>query len=293
MPAAPRALFTRGVAGRSWTRGLTRGPHMRKSMGPLKAEDDASGTSRPGSQDGLLAPAKNLEIGIKQRLVACVQYGVISVSLTLFNRAVFSIYRFNFPGLFTMLQMVLTVFYLGIFHLCGYVQLGRITRASAIKVRSLPGAARAQVAQVFSSSRASLGPVSPLLRFGDVAFAASGRRAFRGAHHSLGGASRSCRRGRGGAHCGVWYPANCAVCGRGCLRAPSLAAPSPLPRAPRARGRGPPRTAAAIRALRGCRLACDSLCATWIVEHVVANWVQPFRHCFGDARCRGRGPVGK
>ena len=33
-----------------------------------------------------------------KQLTACLSYGTVSVSMTLFNKAVFSIYQFNFPS---------------------------------------------------------------------------------------------------------------------------------------------------------------------------------------------------
>ena len=33
-----------------------------------------------------------------KKLTACLSYGTVSVSMTLFNKAVFSIYQFNYPS---------------------------------------------------------------------------------------------------------------------------------------------------------------------------------------------------
>lgn len=33
-----------------------------------------------------------------RKLTACLSYGTVSVSMTLFNKAVFSIYQFNYPS---------------------------------------------------------------------------------------------------------------------------------------------------------------------------------------------------
>lgn len=40
----------------------------------------------------------NLDQQAVKKLTACVSYGAVSVSMTLFNKAVFSIYQFNFPS---------------------------------------------------------------------------------------------------------------------------------------------------------------------------------------------------
>ena len=38
-------------------------------------------------------------------LAACLAYGTVSVSITLFNKAVFSTYHFEYPAFVTMLQV--------------------------------------------------------------------------------------------------------------------------------------------------------------------------------------------
>lgn len=43
------------------------------------------------------------------RLTACLQYGAVSTAITLFNRAVFSVYNFNFPATVTLLQILVSV----------------------------------------------------------------------------------------------------------------------------------------------------------------------------------------
>ncbi|KAK9803490.1 hypothetical protein WJX73_008278 [Symbiochloris irregularis] len=49
------------------------------------------------------------------RLLACVAYGGVSVSITLFNKAVFSVYRFPYPNLVTTLQILVSLLYMAIF----------------------------------------------------------------------------------------------------------------------------------------------------------------------------------
>ena len=46
-----------------------------------------------------------------RKLTACLSYGTVSVSMTLFNKAVFSIYQFNYPsfGAFYLPQSPLEV----------------------------------------------------------------------------------------------------------------------------------------------------------------------------------------
>lgn len=40
----------------------------------------------------------NLDKQALKKLTACLSYGTVSVSMTLFNKAVFSIYQFNYPS---------------------------------------------------------------------------------------------------------------------------------------------------------------------------------------------------
>ena len=46
------------------------------------------------------------ETSMRKALAACAFYGACSVSITFFNKAVFSIYRFHYPGILTLLQIL-------------------------------------------------------------------------------------------------------------------------------------------------------------------------------------------
>lgn len=47
-----------------------------------------------------------------RKLSACLSYGTVSVSMTLFNKAVFSVYQFNFPNFVTTLQIIISIIYM-------------------------------------------------------------------------------------------------------------------------------------------------------------------------------------
>ena len=47
-----------------------------------------------------------------KRLTACLSYGTVSVSMTLFNKAVFSVYQFNYPNFVTTLQIIISIVYM-------------------------------------------------------------------------------------------------------------------------------------------------------------------------------------
>lgn len=70
------------------------------------------------------------------RVVACFQYGLVSVSITLFNRAVFSVYKFNYPAFFTMLQLIVSIIYILLLNRAKYLNVERLTLAGARKVHT-------------------------------------------------------------------------------------------------------------------------------------------------------------
>lgn len=43
------------------------------------------------------------------KVISCLAYGFVSVSITLFNKAIFSVYRFEYPTFVTLLQVVLSI----------------------------------------------------------------------------------------------------------------------------------------------------------------------------------------
>ena len=48
------------------------------------------------------------------KIVSCLAYGVVSVSITLFNKTIFSVYRFHYPAFVTLVQVVLSVFFMAL-----------------------------------------------------------------------------------------------------------------------------------------------------------------------------------
>lgn len=57
---------------------------------------------RRGSSASLAAASQS---PAAPKLAACLAYGAVSVSITLFNKAVFSVYRFEYPAFVTTLQV--------------------------------------------------------------------------------------------------------------------------------------------------------------------------------------------
>ena len=73
-------------------------------------------------------------IAFRTRLGACFHYAAASTCLTLFNRAVFTVYAFNFPNIVTLLQLLVSIVYLLGCRAAGWVHLGKLTWTQARKV---------------------------------------------------------------------------------------------------------------------------------------------------------------
>lgn len=58
-----------------------------------------------------------------------------SIAITLFNRAVFSVYRFNFPSLVTLLQILISLGYMYALRAAGRMQFSPVSLRGARKVR--------------------------------------------------------------------------------------------------------------------------------------------------------------
>lgn len=68
------------------------------------------------------------------RLAACVAYGGVSVSITLFNKAVFSVYHFPYPNLVTTLQILVSIAYMCVLSWWGVMRVERLTVEKAQQV---------------------------------------------------------------------------------------------------------------------------------------------------------------
>lgn len=70
-----------------------------------------------------------------QKLLACLSYGTISVSITLFNKAVFSVYGFRYPNFVTTLQIIVSIFYMQVLKGVGLFSFGRLSFKTARQVQ--------------------------------------------------------------------------------------------------------------------------------------------------------------
>lgn len=71
-----------------------------------------------------------------KKLLACLSYGSVSVSITLFNKAVFSVYGFHYPNFVTTLQIVVSILYMHMLRRVGVFQFSPLTVKGAKQVFS-------------------------------------------------------------------------------------------------------------------------------------------------------------
>lgn len=71
-----------------------------------------------------------------KKLLACLSYGSVSVSITLFNKAVFSVYGFHYPNFVTTLQIVVSILYMHMLRGVGAFQFSPLTVKGAKQVFS-------------------------------------------------------------------------------------------------------------------------------------------------------------
>ncbi len=70
-----------------------------------------------------------------KKLLACLSYGTVSVSITLFNKAVFSVYGFHYPNFVTTLQIVVSILYMNLLKGVGLFHFAPLTAKGARQVR--------------------------------------------------------------------------------------------------------------------------------------------------------------
>lgn len=73
-----------------------------------------------------------------QKLLACLSYGTVSVSITLFNKAVFSVYGFHYPNFVTTLQILVSILYMHLLKGIGAFRFAPLTLKGARQVCSIP-----------------------------------------------------------------------------------------------------------------------------------------------------------
>ena len=69
-----------------------------------------------------------------QKGAACFAYGLISTSITLFNKAVFAKFHFNYPNLVTSMQIAISIFYMLVMKSFGLAHIDRLPSRKLHKV---------------------------------------------------------------------------------------------------------------------------------------------------------------
>ena len=85
---------------------------------------------------------------LSRKVAACFSYGAVSVSITLFNKAVFTLYHFPYPCTVTALQILVSLVYMVILQRFKAFDYGRLSFSRAKQVGSvllLPASLRAMM----------------------------------------------------------------------------------------------------------------------------------------------------
>lgn len=75
-----------------------------------------------------------VDVTVLRRLTACCCYGAVSIMITLFNKAVFSVYRFTYPNVVTTYQIIVSIAYLFLLQRLRWMDLGSFSLKSARQV---------------------------------------------------------------------------------------------------------------------------------------------------------------
>lgn len=83
----------------------------------------AADTGKAAELPTTVGDAVARETSMRKSLLVCAFYGCTSVSITFFNKAVFSVYKFHFPCLLTLMQIFFCIFALCSAHLMNFITL--------------------------------------------------------------------------------------------------------------------------------------------------------------------------
>ncbi len=73
-----------------------------------------------------------------RKLAACLSYGAVSVSITLFNKAVFTVYHFPYPCTVTALQIFVSLLYMVVLQRFRAFDWGRLSFSKAKQAGPVP-----------------------------------------------------------------------------------------------------------------------------------------------------------
>ncbi|KAK9843519.1 hypothetical protein WJX81_006926 [Elliptochloris bilobata] len=75
-----------------------------------------------------------VDVTLLRRLTACCCYGAISIMITLFNKAVFSVYRFTYPNVVTTYQIIVSIAYMLLLQRLRWMDIGSLSLTAARQV---------------------------------------------------------------------------------------------------------------------------------------------------------------
>eukprot|EP00873_Tetraselmis_striata_P039390 jgi/Tetstr1/459654/TSEL_005010.t1 len=86
---------------------------------PQETSDAGPGADKAGK----MSEAGHQKPSPLKQIMACVAYGSVSISITLFNKAIFAVYKFSYPNVVTLLQIMISIVYIRILGLTGHMKL--------------------------------------------------------------------------------------------------------------------------------------------------------------------------
>lgn len=111
---------------------LTRDPATaRLPRSPASRSPARSPAPRPSAKVPALTESDGQSPSVGRSLAICLLYGSTSVSITFFNKAVFSVYKFSFPCFLTLMQISVCILALTVANAAGAVTLPAISRPIA------------------------------------------------------------------------------------------------------------------------------------------------------------------
>ena len=73
---------------------------------------------------------------LSRKIAACLSYGAVSVSITLFNKAVFTVYNFPYPCTVTAVQISVSLVYMVILQRLKLFDYGKLSFSKAKQARA-------------------------------------------------------------------------------------------------------------------------------------------------------------
>lgn len=101
------------------------------------SESGSRGDKSPVKSSSSKGTSSEIPPSVWRSLAFCFLYGTTSVSITFFNKAIFSVYEFRFPCIVTLAQIMVCITMLTLAQITGFVSLPRITKETSRQVYPL------------------------------------------------------------------------------------------------------------------------------------------------------------